>query len=288
MKRWIIIWTFAFSLTSVQAQELDPNSLQPNYSTSALQQLIPFLSVHGSESDSSLIEGFQKLVTKLEKKQNRRNSDYAFLRTIFYQTHSSLLLEYSRLATMDETLAKGKFGCLTGTAIYAILLEHFGYDYEIVELPNHVFIHLKIDDKSYVFESTLQFGGFMRTPSEMDKILEQPWINQRRISELSTVGQWFGDFEFFPSRYTIINLEQLAGLQYFNESAKYYLDKDYANAMDSALDAYALYPSERNEKLMQLIINKILKYETIKEEMKNLYLEKYVTSIKGKKLSQTK
>ena len=58
--------------------------------------------------------------------------------------------------------------------------------------------------------------------------------------------------------------------------------------MDLALEAYALYPSERNEKIMQLIINKILRYDLIKQELKSEYLDKYVTSVKGKKLSQTK
>ena len=39
---------------------------------------------------------------------------------------------------------------------------------------------------------------------------------------------------------------------------------------------------------MQLVINKILKYDLIKEELKNKYLKQYVTRVKGQKISQTK
>lgn len=287
MKRWIFIWTLALTLIEAAGQEINEHAPSTNGAV-ATTELSQFLSISGSEEDSALIHKFDRLIKKLEKIQDRRNSDYAFLKSIFYKTHTSLLNEYDRLATMDQTLQKGKFGCLTGTALYAIILEHFGYEYQIIELPNHVFIHLTLDEKSYVFESTLPSEGFMKTSVEMEQLLKQPWLSSRRISELTTVGNWFEDFKDLPNQYTTINLQQLAGLQYFNESAKHYLNKDYAVAMDMVLKAYELYPSERNEKLMQLIINKILKYDLIKEELKNQYLERYVSSIKGKKISQTK
>lgn len=128
----------------------------------------------------------------------------------------------------------------------------------------------------------------MKTSVEMEQLLKQPWLNNRRISQLTTVGNWFEDFKELPNEYTTINLQQLAGLQYFNESAKYYLSKDYVNAMEMVLKAYELYPSERSVKLMQLVINKILKYDLIKEELRNQYLDKYISSVKNKRISQTK
>ncbi|WP_420388493.1 hypothetical protein [Roseivirga sp.] len=287
MKWRIIIWLLILPLTPVRAQQNDIASVEDpiNLSVNSLKQ---FLSIYSAQNEDELVQKFSHLVERLEKVEKRRKSDYAFLRSIFYKTHNSLLTEYDRLATMQETLNDGQFGCLTGTAIYAIILQHFGYDYRIIELPNHVFIHLELDNKSYVFESTLPFNGFMRTTVEMEQLLKQPWLNHRRISQLTTVGEWFSDFKTLPNQYKTIDLKQLAGLQYFNESAKFYLSKDYVNAMEMVMKAYELYPSERNEKLMQLIINKILKYDLIKEDLKNRYLEKYITSVRDRKLSQTK
>ena len=53
-------------------------------------------------------------------------------------------------------------------------------------------------------------------------------------------------------------------------------------------EAYVRYPSKRNENLMQLVINKILKYDLIKEELKNKYLKQYIKRVKLNKISQTK
>ncbi len=286
MKKWFFLWFIAIGTSSSWAQESNCKELN----TESIQnlQLEQFLSVTNSEDDIELFEKFNDNVVRLEKTRKRRRSDYSFLKAIFYKTHNTLLKDYDRIATMDQTLTDGTFGCLTGTAVYALILEHFGYEYRIIELPNHVFIHLTVDGNSYVYESTLPMNGFRRTTVEMEKLLKQPWVNHRRISELSVVGDWFDEKITLPGHYSIINIEQLAGLQYFNESVKSYLQKDYVSAMENVLKAYDLYPSEKNEKLMQLIINKILKYDLIKEEVRNQYLEKYVRMVKHQKISQTK
>ena len=287
MKRLVYIWLSTFILSSGLGQDLSCKLIENSPKTS--QQLLQFLALTGSEEDSAILQSFDRLIERLERVETRKKTDYAFLKALFYRTHSGILKEYDRLATMNQTLSNGKFGCLTGTAVYALLLEHFGYDYQIIELPNHVFIHLTVDDHSYVYESTLPMSGFRKTSVELEKLLEQPWVNHRRISQLSTVGDWFENFEVIPGQqYKTINLQQLAGLQYFNESVKHYLAKDYITAMEMVMTGYDLYPSERNEKLMQLIINKILKYVMIKEEVKNQYLEKYVRFVKRQKISQTK
>ena len=196
--------------------------------------------------------------------------------------------DYDRLANMGKTLETGSFGCVTGTALYALLLEHFGYDYEIIELPNHVFIHLELDNHSYIFESTSAFDGFWRSTEDLEKILKQRWINNRRITSLETIGGWFDEFKVLPGNYAKINITQLAGLQYFNESVIKYLEKDYPYALELAMKGYELYESERHEKLMQLIIHKILKNKELKAQTKEGFVDKYVQFVRTKKLSQTK
>lgn len=286
MKKWFFIWFIVIGTSSSWAQEANCKE----FNTEPIQnlQLEQFLSLTNAEDNIELVEKFNDNVARLEKTRKRRKSDYSFLKAIFYKTHNTLLKDYDRIATMDQTLTDGKFGCLTGTAVYALILEHFGYEYRIIELPNHVFIHLTVDGNTYVYESTLPLNGFRRTTVEMEKLLKQPWVNHRKISELSVVGDWFDEKITLPGHYSTINIEQLAGLQYFNESVKSYLQKDYVAAMENVLKAYDLYPSQKNEKLMQLIINKILKYDVIKEEVRNQYLEKYVRFVKHQKISQTK
>lgn len=286
MKRqWIIILILTISVTNGYGQEMiyPHDSAQPR----GLSQINYFLN-NNSEQGPDLTQKIEKLVNRLEKVQKRRNSDQAFLRAIFYKTHNNLLRDYSRLASFEETLADGNFGCVSGTAIYGILLDHFGYDYQIIELPNHVFIHLSLDNESYIFESTLAYNGFRKSDENLENILKQRWINHRNITRLETVGNWFEDFQLEGQPYTTIDLKELAGLQYFNEAAIQYTQKNYKIALELAMEGYQLYDSQRIEKLMQLIINKILRYEQLKQSAKEKYLDQYVKFVKNRKLSQSK
>ncbi|HEY9117061.1 MAG TPA: hypothetical protein VIN11_04495, partial [Roseivirga sp.] len=196
MRKWFIIWFSTISLSFCLGQEV--NCKLTNEKPTLNIDLVRFISTTNLEDQSQLIQNFDQTIAQLEKIKSRKRTDYAFLKAVFYKTHSSVLKDYDRLATMDQTLTDGKFGCLTGTAIYALILEHFGYEYDIIELPNHVFIHMTVDGNSYVYESTLPMNGFRRTTAEMENLLKQPWINHRRISELSTVGDWFDEKKTLP------------------------------------------------------------------------------------------
>lgn len=234
------------------------------------------------------VEKFDQIIEKLERIRIRKTNDVLFLRSIFYRVHKNSLIGYSRIATMDETLKSGAFGCLTGTALYALILEHFGYKYDIIELTNHVYIQVKVDDRLMVIESTLPEEGLMKLSRELTANMEHDALDPRNKGTLTTVGVgnvW--DWNLVNG-YNKITLEELSGLQYFNESVRLYTEKNYIEAMEMINEAYSRYPSNRNEKLMQLVINKILKYDLIKKEVKNKYLTQYVTLVKRQKLSQTK
>ncbi|MFY0591830.1 hypothetical protein [Roseivirga sp.] len=237
---------------------------------------------------SNLYTAYDDVVDILERLRKHKKRDRAFLRSIFYKVHKRILINYERQATMAETMQTGNFGCLTGTAIYALILSHFQFDYEIIELPNHVFIKLNVDGQDMLIESTNPEGGLMSISKKLAQNMEQIGFDTRKLKLLTTVGEGsVGEWELFEG-HVKINLRELAGLQYFNESIRYYIQKEYLLSMEMISAAYEHYPSKRNEKLMQLVINKILKYDHIKEELKNKYLKQYITRVKKQKISQTK
>lgn len=250
--------------------------------------LIPQKTVSVSQNKLSFSQTFDGIVSKLERIRKKKKSDIKFLRSIFYRVHTNSLIKYKEQATMDETLRNGRFGCLTGTALYALILEHFGYDYEIIELPNHVFLKVNTENKSIILESTLPNDGFITFSKELNRVMEQEGFDPRNIRTLSTVGDDSVDEWNLVEGHNKITIKQLAGLQYFNESVRFYVQKDYLKSMDMIKEAYRLYPSKRNERLMQLVINKILKYGEIKEEIKNKYLQQYIKVVKRQKISKTK
>lgn len=275
---YLAIWVTAFGLFSIVMSRA-----QSSFQGEKMSVLAPFLTDNPSESASS---NFSNLLSRLEKKRIRK-SDENFLKSVFYLTQRKLLSEYQKTATMQETLESGVFGCLTGTAIYAAILNYFDFNTKIIELPNHVFLIVQTERQSYLFESTMPNGGFMKTNEKLDALLEQPWLHNRNILSLEVVGKWY-DNDVLSKGFTTIELNDLAGLQYFNKSVESYQNQDYLTAMDMSLEAYQLYPSKRNEKMMQLVINKILKQELIIKEVKDKYIQTYVKLIKTNKLSQTK
>lgn len=275
---YLAIWVMALGLFSVVHVHAQPQI--QNHKAHSLASFLPEGNTDG------ITTNFTKLLSKLEKKRQRKQNE-AFLKSVFYLTQRKILSEYSKTATMKETLEKGTFGCLTGTAIYAAILDHFDFETKIIELPNHVFLIVHTDEQSFLFESTMPLDGFMKTNEKLDALLEQPWLNSRNILSLEVVGKWY-DNETLTHGFTTIELNDLAGLQFFNQSVESYQNRNYVRAMDMSLEAYQLYPSKRNEKMMQLVINKLLKQDLIKEELKDKYLQTYINLIKTNKLSQTK
>lgn len=237
---------------------------------------------------AEFIQVYDNIIKKLEGVRSRKKSDHSFLRSIFYKVHQKSLIKYERHATMDQTLLTGNFGCLSGTALYALILDHFNYQYEIIELPNHVFIQLQVDGQNMLIESTNPEAGLIKLNKELVTEMEQKGFDPRNIGTLTAVGDGSVDEWDVLEGHNKITLHELAGLQYFNESVRLYIQKEYTQSMDMIDEAYVRYPSKRNEKLMQLVINKILKYDLIKEELKNKYLAQYIKRIKLQKLSKTK
>lgn len=273
------------SLGQVDYKISDSAALQPH----PLEQfLIPGSNTPKSSVNTEFITAFEKIITRLETVRSRKKSDRLFLRSIFYKVHQNSLIKYDKQATMDKTLLTGNFGCLSGTALYALILDHFNFQYEIIELPNHVFIQLQVDGQNMLIESTNPEAGLIKINKELAAAMEQKGFDPRNIEVLTAVGDGSVDEWDMFEGHNRITLHELAGLQYFNEAVRLYIQKDYIESMDMINEAYERYPSIRNKKLMQLVINKILKYDLIKQELKNKYLEQYIKRVKLQKLSKTK
>src|SRR5687767_14329360 len=75
------------------------------------------------------VDDITKFVGKLEDLRKSDRSDHQFLNRVFTKTHQRFLKHFEQYATFGETMSTGTYNCLTGTALYALLLSHFGYEY---------------------------------------------------------------------------------------------------------------------------------------------------------------
>src|SRR5689334_20370888 len=88
-----------------------------------------FLSVDDEQLPTG--SSFDLFLKKLEKKQHSVKKEKDFVRFIFTKTHQEYLKAFKPYASFNELFSDGDYNCLTGTILYALVLNHFGIQYEV-------------------------------------------------------------------------------------------------------------------------------------------------------------
>ena len=245
-------------------------------SSSIHEDFLSFYFDHDSTPATEAFQKIDKLILQLEKKERSEQNDLRFLRTIFYKTHRKILRSYSPMASMDETIENGTYGCLTGTVVYALLLSHFNFNYEIVELPNHVFLKVKLADQNVYFESTLANDGFITNENHFKfKRTSSSNHNTNWLQVISEKTQMVEQAKPFK----IIDLKELRGLQHFNEAVKLYKVKAYQESISHAIIAFYQYPTEKNEMLTRFVLNRILTDHKLDDLEKRALVNNFETQL---------
>ena len=222
----------------------------------------------------------------LESLRSRKSNDLIFLKKVFYRTHRELLHQYNPAASVPQTLETGKYGCMSGTALYAIILNHFDFDFEIIETTGHVYLQVNLDNRKVLFESTLATDGFITNVRKIARATQQYSENSRKNTSLMTIsgiGKQTAGVEIYAKR---INLKELSGLQYYNTAIFDMGDEAFDKAYWNAEKSVSLYPCKRTKKLMEIVINKILQSKSLTRDQKSGILKTYISQIKKKRLTQ--
>jgi len=238
------------------------------------EQLSTYYFEHDETPQLKSFNRLDQLVNQLERKRRKQENDVQFLKSLFYRTHHKILRKYSKLASMNEMIEKGSYGCLTGTILYALLLDHFQFNYEVIELPNHVFLKVKLNDQNVFFESTLANEGFITNQDHI--ALNEANVSTKNTNWLQVISEKTEGMNH-NEPFKIIGLRELSALQHFNESVLLYKNKSYVESITHAIEAYYLYPTEKNEMLMQLVLNKILTDQHLQGKEKEALVEQYKT-----------
>lgn len=198
---------------------------------------------------------WEGLQLELDAKASKKLDSLSLLRVIFQKTHQRLLKDYVQHSSFAVLLNKGAYDCVSGSAALGLLLDRYGFTYEVVETDYHVFIQVYLDGKTIILESTLPVGGMITAPSAVSAYLAS-YINEgkpvvRNITEgLAGTKVTASDNTIFRK----VNLTELAGLQHYNEAIVHFNQQEYQQAIDLLSKAFTLYPSERIEGLKDLSI----------------------------------
>ena len=189
-------------------------------------------------------EAFESIIEKLYSIKDRASDDLVFLEKMFYRVHRKQLGWYEGYTTVSDVLQSKKYDCLSGTALYALILDYLGYDYTIQEFDFHIFLVLNIEGVPVLLEPTDPYDGFV---TDRDEIALRYRKALKSVEESGNFQKTYIQNE--------ISLQQLAGLQYYNQAVDSFNNGHFKEATDLIMKAEMLYPSERIKGVQDIFLS---------------------------------
>ena len=163
-------------------------------------------------------------ITELNRIRETVNNEVSFLKTnltgikkpakklkfVFDHVQGTFLKNYDVDADFSQMFVSGGYNCLTGTILYALLLDELSIKHTIKFMPGHVYIIAYAEDIPYIFETTDPVGGFI----EMNKAMQSNAIKSLRLMKFMAADN--GDkssgsdlFETYYLKLTNIQMPQM-------------------------------------------------------------------------------
>jgi hypothetical protein len=195
--------------------------------------------------EKELLAAQQKLdliIADLEKEKIGEKKLKKSAKIIFDRVHSYLRL-YKETAHFDQIFNDGTYNCLTASALYAFILEHFDIPYALIEMPTHVFVLLDPGGENIGLETTDPKEGVFRL--DKSKIVAE--LRQKKmISDEESRGKTDEEVydTYFKEAQIKINLNQLIGLAYHNFAIEKLNEKAFKASIEYSEKSLFLYPNE--------------------------------------------
>lgn len=208
----------------------------------------PLIQAWVAESDP-----FASLYQKLERDFNRFGNSKRMIRSIFYRSHQHLFHKYRQFTLDQDALNEGLYDCVSGSLILAALLDHFEFSYEVIETSYHVFLQVAVEGRLVLLEVTDPQGGFIADPDQKEEYLSG-YSGNKTLWEESKNAASFSS----PEIYQKINLENLLGLQYFNQAIRYFNEGNPLVAYQFSVTALKYHDSERIRDFSRFLKQKVV------------------------------
>jgi hypothetical protein len=186
---------------------------------------------------------------KLSSKKTSFKNEAFFLGHVFTKTHQRFLKQFKPYAHFDELLAEGNYNCLTGTALYALILEHLGFNYSIIETNYHIFMLVESSEGKILFEATDPLQGFVTRTDEIEKR-----IAAYKQNDLATANNGKTYYEYRVSLYKEITLDGLLGLMHYNLAVEAFNNHRLVTSVEHLSKAAGLYESPRIDEFARIIL----------------------------------
>jgi hypothetical protein len=177
---------------------------------------------------------------ELRAKKKRFKSEQAFLRHLFINVHNKYLKHYQNPKGFSGIFNTRSYNCVSGTALYAYLLEQLGYCINIMETRFHLFLIVELGEASRIMiETTDPFGGFVMNEESVEDRINKYLLKEKMTlkENKKMISAPFDKEGVFQS----ISFQNLGGLHYYNKAVDLVNRGEYAQALPVLKKAYLLY-----------------------------------------------
>ncbi|HEX5170345.1 MAG TPA: hypothetical protein VFW11_14305 [Cyclobacteriaceae bacterium] len=225
-----------------------------------------YLETNGANNEAAV--DFLSVLDKLEVKRGIQKNDIEFLRFVFNKLHKKFLKHYNDYVPFSELFYSGTYNCLTATTLYALVLDHFGYNYKVVETNYHIFLLVKTSDRDILLETTDPQSGFVDRETMIEEKIKQ--YRENKIEETSSNKTYY-HFQF--DLYNQVDLNELIGLLYYNQSVAAFNRNRMDEAVNALDKAASYYKSQRIEEFSRVILLTLIQ-SNLESSTKQLYVDK--------------
>jgi hypothetical protein len=178
---------------------------------------------------------------KLKKKPLEKR-----LKVIFSEVHSTFFRKYELVAGFHKIFESGTYNCVSGTALYALVLDELGINYNIIEEPAHVYLVAEPGPSEILVESTDPRYGIAYVTEGAKQDYVKMLVQSKMVTEEEYNEKGYERvFSDLVGVRTVIDFKQVAAIQYFNEAIVLSEDEKLDEAVEQCRKAYALYESEQ-------------------------------------------
>jgi hypothetical protein len=210
-------------------------------------------------------------VDKLSQNKYASQKGKAFLQHLYSKTHHRYLKNYEEYATFDELWDGGDYNCLTGTALYALLLDHFGYEYKVIETNYHIFLLAKVGDDQVLLEATDPINGFIDDAREIEKRIGH--YKQNIVREVRADKSYY---KYSFQLYNAVDLDEMLGLMHYNHAIQAFNNRQLPLVINHLDRATEQYSSPRIEEFSKIVLLSVLE-----SKMENAVKEECVRKIQS-------
>ncbi len=133
---------------------------QANSSSSLLPLLLAADATIDDTRFNQISGQLDNFVAQMARIQRKYQSDEQVLQIIFGQVQKQYLHSYDKnYPAFSQLFVNGKFNCVSGTGLYALILQRLGYTVEIHEKAFHAYLQVQLPGTVVLMDATDSQNG---------------------------------------------------------------------------------------------------------------------------------